>query len=230
MLLLVLGKGKTGSLVAQVARERGHSVRVLDYRENQGASALTAPTLAQVDVAIDFTTPEAAVENMRACLAVGARIVVGTTGWYGRLNDMKALAMRKGGALLYGTNYSIGVQKFFQMTGQLAHLKDYEFEISETHHVTKLDSPSGTAITLKEIVLAHQPGAKVEVISNRIGDVNGLHVVTAKSGSDTIELRHESHDRRGFAEGAVRAAEWLHGKSGVFEFRDVVDQVLGGEL
>jgi 4-hydroxy-tetrahydrodipicolinate reductase len=225
MLLLVLGKGKTGSLVAQVARERGHSVRVLDFRENTGASALTAPTIAQVDVVIDFTTPEAAVENIRACLALGARMVVGTTGWYGRLNDMKALAIRKGGALLYGTNYSIGMQKFFKMTEELGKLEGYSYQISETHHVTKLDAPSGTAITLKEILKAAHPGAEIEIVSNREGDASGLHVVTARGESDVIELRHESLDRRGFAEGAVRAAEWLHDKSGVWEFREIADKV-----
>jgi 4-hydroxy-tetrahydrodipicolinate reductase len=230
MLLLVLGKGKTGSLVAQVARERGHSVRILDFRENSGASSLTAPLLAQMDVVIDFTTPEAAPENIRACLALGAHMVVGTTGWYDRLNDMKALAIRKGGALLYGTNFSIGVQKFFQLTAQLARLQGYSFEIAETHHVTKLDAPSGTAITLQQIILAAQPGAKVEIASNRVGDLTGLHVVTARSGNDLIEIRHESLDRRGFAEGAVQAAEWLHGKTGAWEFREVVDQVMGEKL
>jgi 4-hydroxy-tetrahydrodipicolinate reductase len=226
MLLLVLGKGKTGSLVTQVARERGHSVRVLDYRENTGASALTAPTVAQVDVVIDFTTPGAALENMRACLALGARMVVGTTGWYGRLPDMRALVERKGGGLLYGTNFSIGVQKFFELTAQLAKVGECSFEIAETHHETKLDAPSGTAITLKEIITREQPEAEVQITSHRIGDVQGLHVVTARSGSDVIELRHEALNRRGFAEGAVRAAEWLCGKSGVYEFREVVDRVL----
>jgi 4-hydroxy-tetrahydrodipicolinate reductase len=224
MLLLVLGKGKTGSLVAQVARERGHSVRVLD-RENSGASALTAPTVAQVDVVIDFTTPESAVDNMRACLALGARIVVGTTGWYERLNEMKALALRRDGALLYGTNFSLSVQELFKMTADVAKLKGYDFHIEETHHTTKLDAPSGTALTLKEIVLKSQPGVKVEITSKREGDASGVHVVTARSGNDLIELRHESFDRRGFAEGAVRAAEWLSGKSGVWEFRDIFEQV-----
>jgi len=224
MLLLVLGKGKTGSLVAQVARERGHSVRVLD-RENSGASALTAPTLAQVDVVVDFTTPEAAVENMRACLALGARIVVGTTGWYSQLNEMKALAFRRNGALLYGSNYSLGVQKFFKLTADLAKLKGYQFQIEETHHTTKLDAPSGTALTLKEIVLAANPGTEVEISSKREGDASGLHVVTARSASDQIEIRHEAFDRRGFAEGAVRAAEWLNGKNGVWEFREIFDQL-----
>jgi 4-hydroxy-tetrahydrodipicolinate reductase len=225
MLLLVLGKGKTGSLVAQVAREHGHSVRVLDWKENHGAASLTAPLLAQVDVVVDFTTPESAVENMRACLALGVRVVVGTTGWYDQLNEMKALAIRRGGALLYGTNFSLGVQKLFSLTAQLAQLKGYSFEISETHHTSKLDAPSGTAITLKEIIQSAHPEAKIEITSHREGDHSGLHVVTAKSPSDVIELRHESFDRRGFAEGAVRAAEWLVGKSGTWEFREIFDKL-----
>jgi 4-hydroxy-tetrahydrodipicolinate reductase len=225
MLLLVLGKGKTGSQVAAVARERGHSVRVLDLAENSGASALTAPTVAQVDVVIDFTSPESAVGNIKACLALGARIVVGTTGWYDQLNEMKAAAFRKGGALLYGTNFSLSVQELFKVTGEVAKLKGYSFHITETHHTTKLDAPSGTALTLKQIILEAQPGAKVEITSNREGDHSGIHVVTAKSQSDLIELRHESFDRRGFADGAVRAAEWLGGKSGVYEFRDIFDKL-----
>ncbi|WP_263356942.1 4-hydroxy-tetrahydrodipicolinate reductase [Acidicapsa ligni] len=230
MLLLVLGKGKTGSLVAQIARERGHSVRVLDYRENHGASALTAPTLANIDVVLDFTTPDAAVENIRACLALGARVVVGTTGWYAQLGEMKALAFRRDGALLYGTNYSIGVQKLFKLTAELAKLQGYTFDIAEIHHTTKLDSPSGTAITLREIIQTAQPDAKVEITSKREGDATGLHTVTARSENDLVELRHDSFSRRGFAEGAVLAAEWLHDKNGVWEFREVVDKILGDKL
>jgi 4-hydroxy-tetrahydrodipicolinate reductase len=225
MLLLVIGKGKTGSVVTQVARERGHSVRVLDLRENSGASALTGPTVAQMDVVIDFTTPDAAVENIRACLALGARIVVGTTGWYHRLEEMKALALRRGGALLYGTNFSLGVQELFKLTADVGKLEGYSFQIAETHHATKVDAPSGTAITLKEILAQAQPEAAIEVTSHREGEHAGLHVVTARSESDLIELRHESFDRRGFAEGAVRAAEWLNGKSGVWDFRDIFEQV-----
>ncbi len=230
MLMLVLGKGKTGSLVAQVARERGHSVRVLDWKENSGAGALTAPTLALVDVVLDFTNAESAMENMRSCLALGARVVVGTTGWYDRLPEMKALAIRKGGALLYGSNFSVGVQKFFQLVAQVAMLREYSFSISETHHATKLDAPSGTALTLREILLARHPGAEIPIESHREGDHSGLHVVVARSDSDRIELRHEANDRRGFALGAVLAAEWLAGKSGAWEFREVVDQVLAGHI
>lgn len=225
MLILVLGKGKTGSLVAQVARERGHGVRALDITENQAASALTAPALAGVDVVIDFTNAEAAIENMRAVLALGSRIVVGTTGWYAHLADMKALAKKRGGALLYGTNFSIGVQKLFSLTADLARLEGYSFSISETHHQSKLDAPSGTAITLKQIIKAAQPDADIEVTSHRVGDAKGEHIVTATGPDDILELRHDANSRKGFALGAVRAAEWLNGKSGAWEFREIFDQL-----
>jgi 4-hydroxy-tetrahydrodipicolinate reductase len=225
MLVLVLGKGKTGSLVAEVARERGHIVRALDITENQRASALTAPMLAGVDVVIDFTAPEAAVENMRAVLALGSRIVVGTTGWYAQLPEMKAIAHRRSGGLLYGTNFSIGVQKLFRLTAELAKLDDCQFAISETHHESKLDAPSGTAITLREIIQGVRPGIEVPVTSHRVGDAKGEHIVSATSEHDMLELRHDAYSRRGFAIGAVRAAEWLAGKSGAWEFREIFDQL-----
>jgi len=225
MTILVLGKGKTGTLVAEVARERGHGVRAYDINENQHASALTAPNLAGIDVVIDFTTPEAAVENIRATLALGRRIVVGTTGWYGRLAEMRELAQRRGGALLYGTNFSIGVQKMFRLTAELAQLDGYQFSVSETHHTSKVDAPSGTALTLKEILLAVKPGIEVPVESHRIGDAKGEHIVTARSEYDVIELRHDAHSRRGFAIGAVRGAEWLQNKSGAWEFREIFEQL-----
>lgn len=225
MLFLVLGKGKTGSLVAEIARERGHGVRALDITENQNASALTAPNLAGVDAVIDFTAPEAVVENMRAVLALGSRIVVGTTGWYAHLDEMKALAHRRHGALLYGTNFSIGVQKLFRLTAELAQLDGYQFSISETHHTSKLDTPSGTALTLKEIILESRPGIEIAVTSHRVGDAKGEHVVTATSEYDTLELRHDAHSRRGFALGAVRGAEWVADKHGAWEFREIFDQL-----
>lgn len=226
MLFLILGKGKTGSLVAEVAAERGHGVRALDIYENRGASALTAPNLAGIDVVIDFTAPEAAVENMRAVLALGCKIVVGTTGWYTHLDAMKDLAGRRGGSLLHATNFSIGVQKLFRLTAEVARLDGYTFSITETHHTTKLDAPSGTALTLKQIIQSAQPGANVEITSRRLGDANGEHIVTAESDVDLLELRHDANSRRGFALGAVRAAEWLaNQRSGVWDFRDVFDQL-----
>jgi 4-hydroxy-tetrahydrodipicolinate reductase len=229
MQLLILGKGKTGSLVAEVARERGHSVRAFDITENDHASALTAANLAGVDAVIDFTAPDAALENMTAVLTLGGRIVVGTTGWYARLDEMKSLARERGGALLYGTNFSMGVQKLFRLTAALAQLDGYNFSISETHHVSKLDAPSGTAITLREIIQAARPetgsGPEIPIVSHRVGDAKGEHIVTAFSPTDTLELRHEAHSRRGFALGAVRGAEWLAGKSGPWDFREVFGQL-----
>ena len=224
MHILVLGKGKTGSLVAELAAERGHSVQSLDDKENQNADALTPELLASVDVAIDFTAPEAAVQNIAAVLRAGGRIVVGTTGWYDHLEALKALAAGHGGALLYGTNFSIGVQKLFRLTAALAQLDGYTFSIDETHHVTKLDAPSGTALTLQQIIESARPGVKVEVTSHRIADAKGEHVVTAKSEIDTLVVSHDAHSRRGFALGAVRAAEWVADKRGSWEFREIFDQ------
>jgi 4-hydroxy-tetrahydrodipicolinate reductase len=225
MLILVLGKGKTGSLVVEVARERGHGVRSLDVYENEHATALTAPNLAGIEAVIDFTSPEAAVENMRAVLSLGGRIVVGTTGWYQHLPELKALAHKRGGALLYGTNFSMGVQKLFKLTGELARLDGYEFSVTETHHTSKVDAPSGTAITLKEIIQQVRPGIEVPITSHRIGDAKGEHIVIAKSDTDEIAIRHDAFTRRGFALGAVRAAEWIQGKTGAWEFREIFDQL-----
>lgn len=222
MLFLVLGRGKTGSLVAQVAHERGHGVRVVGEEENRNAAALTGPVLAGFDAVIDFTTPEAAVQNIRACLANGAHMVVGTTGWYQHLGDMKDLCRRRNAALLYGTNFSVGVQALFRMARELAlAVPEYRFSIAETHHVTKKDAPSGTALSLQRIVEEALPGIQVEITSHREGDASGLHVLEARSANDCLELRHEAFSRRSFAEGAVRAAEWIAGKTGCWDFQEI---------
>jgi 4-hydroxy-tetrahydrodipicolinate reductase len=229
MRILVLGQGKTGKLVSEVAAERGHSVHVLDVLENSEAGALTPPFVAGFDVIIDFTTPEAVVHNMRACLANGAKMVVGTTGWYHKLHDMRALAERRQAGLLYGTNYSIGVQvmlKLAQQMGASLAAAGYKFSIVETHHVSKLDKPSGTAISIAEMV-ERGAGSKtaVPIESVREGDAKGTHVLEAVSDADRLVLTHEAFSRRGFAEGAVRAAEWLATRTGCFDFRDVWEQL-----
>lgn len=226
MLFLVLGRGKTGSIVAQVATERGHSVRVLGEEENRNASALNAPFLAGFDAVIDFTTPDAVVPNLRACLANGARVVVGTTGWYARLDDMRSLAQRKSAGLLYGTNFSIGVHAMLRVVRELAlAVPSYEFSITETHHAGKRDAPSGTALSIKQVLQTVNPALKIEITSKREGDASGIHIIEARSQSDVIELKHEAFSRRGFAEGAVRAAEWIVGKSGIWEFSEVASQI-----
>ena len=227
MRILVLGQGKTGKQVAAIAAERGHGVHVLDARENTNASALTPPFVAGFDMVIDFTAPEAVVQNMRACLATGARMVVGTTGWYDRLPEMRALAERKQAGLLYGTNFSIGVQVMLQLAAKMGEsLKKagYRFSIEETHHVTKLDAPSGTAITLATTVES-TIGQKIPIESKREGDAPGTHVLVAESAADKLTLTHEAFSRRGFAEGAVRAAEWLATRKGCYDFQDIYPQM-----
>ncbi len=225
MRVLVLGAGKTGKLVASVAAEHGHSVHVLDATENKDAAALTAPFVAGFDVVIDFTTPEAVIPNMRACLANGAKMVIGTTGWYGKLQDMQQLAERRGASLLYSSNYSIGVQLMLKLARQMTEtLKPagYTFAISETHHVTKLDAPSGTALSLRDTVKVAAGLDDVPIECIREGAAVGLHVLEATGPGDKILLTHESHSRQAYAEGAVRAGEWLaQNKPGVYDFRDI---------
>ena len=224
MRMLILGHGKTGKLVADVAHERGHGVHVLDAKENRDAMALTPPFVAGFDVVIDFTTPEAVIQNMRACLATGAKMVIGTTGWYDKLHDMRDLAQRKDAGLLYGTNYSVGVQVMLELAtkmGSALKSAGYTFSIEETHHKSKLDAPSGTAITLRKAVEGALGVGEVAIDSKREGDVMGTHVLVARSDADTLTLTHEAFSRHGFAEGAVRAAEWLAGRSGCFDFHDV---------
>ena len=229
MRVLVLGAGKTGKLVASVAAEHGHSVHVLDASENKNAAALTAPLIAGFDVIIDFTTPEAVVQNMRACLANGAKMVIGTTGWYEKLPDAKAQALRRGASLLYGSNFSIGVQLMLKLGERMSsELKraGYTLSITETHHASKLDAPSGTALSLREVVSKAAGEESIPIHSIRNEDTVGVHVLEAESAGDKILLTHESVSRRGFAEGAVRAAEWLAGnRPGVYDFRDIYEKI-----
>jgi len=202
MRILILGHGKTGKLVAEVAHERGHGVHVLDAKENAGASALTPPFVAGFDVVIDFTNPEAVIQNMRACLATGAKMVIGTTGWYDKLGAMKELAERRGAALLYGSNYSVGVQVMLQLAAQMgAALQHagYTFSLAETHHVSKLDSPSGTAITISQVVKQAAGIEELPIEATREGDAKGLHTLEARGSADRLVLTHEAFSRRGFA-------------------------------
>ncbi len=226
MIFLVLGRGKTGQVVADVASQRGHSVRVIGEEENRNASALTAPMLAQFDAVLDFTTPQAVIPNMRACFANGARVVVGTTGWYDKLDEMRAMCERRNAALLYGANFSVGVQVMYRLAKDLVPLvRGFELSISETHHEGKLDAPSGTALALKQALLEVDPALKVEIVSHREGQAVGTHTVAARLGDDVIEIRHEALSRRSFAEGAVRAAEWLCGKTGCYDFSEIYPQL-----
>ncbi|MGD0467667.1 MAG: dihydrodipicolinate reductase C-terminal domain-containing protein [Terriglobales bacterium] len=222
MNLLILGRGKTGSLVAEVARSRRHHVRVLSAAENAGARALAPDSLAATDVVIDFTTPAAFVANAEACILAKKNLVVGTTGWYDQLPRLREMVLSAKTGFLYGSNFSIGVNLFFEMaaTAGAALKYGYSGQIFERHHAQKKDAPSGTAITIQKIV-RESGGKEVEIISFREGDAVGLHEVVFNSAGDRIYLCHDAKSRQGYAEGAVRAAEWLAGKTGFYEFRNV---------
>jgi len=220
--LLLLGKGKTGSLVAEVARERGHQVRALGSSDNPGGAALVREKLQGLDVVIDFTTPKAAAENIAACARAGATMVVGTTGWYGELPRIREMVVTSGIGFLYASNFSVGVNVFFDIAqaAAAALAQGYAGAIEERHHAQKKDKPSGTAAVLQKL-LKEKSGVELEITSVREGDIVGTHIITLRSAADTITLAHEAYSRRGFAEGAVRAAEWLAGRSGFFDFKDV---------
>ncbi len=222
MKLVLLGTGKTGSLVAEVARERGHIVETLRSIDNPHASALIATTLSPFDVVIDFTTPHCVLDNIRACVAAGKNMLVGTTGWYSELPSISKLVEQQGTGFLYGSNFSIGVNLFFDLVLQAVPALEQQYlaHIYERHHAEKKDAPSGTAAIMQNI-LQENSGAEIEITSFREGEVVGMHELVLDSDHDTIYLCHDAKSRRGFAEGAVRGAEWLMGKRGFFEFKDV---------
>ena len=222
MNLLLLGRGKTGSLVEEVARLRGHSVQVLTSQENQHGAALTGDRLRGVDALIDFTSADAVLENIRSCIASRKAIVVGTTGWYQHIPEIEHEVRAADAAVLYGSNFSVGVNVFFEIIGAAAAAipHGYTAKIVERHHAHKKDAPSGTAISMQRIV-AESAKTEPEITSVREGETVGTHVLLLDSASDTMMLVHDAKNRRGYADGAVRAAEWLKGKSGFYEFRKI---------
>jgi 4-hydroxy-tetrahydrodipicolinate reductase len=220
--ILLLGKGKTGSLVAEIALERGHKVRVAGREQNAEEQALVKDNLRDVDVVIDFTAPDAVVGNIEACARQGKSMVVGTTGWYGELPRLRRLVEDSGIGFLYGANFSVGVNIFFDVAraASAAGKHGYRGAITERHHAQKKDAPSGTAVKIQQIV-KEASGEELQINSVREGETVGMHVLFFDSSNDSMMLVHDAKSRRGFAEGAVRAAEWLHGKKGFFDFKDV---------
>jgi 4-hydroxy-tetrahydrodipicolinate reductase len=224
--LLVLGRGKTGALVAEIAKARQHDVHSLASQENQDGRALTPATLKEIDVVIDFTTPHAVIANIIRCVESGVPIVIGTTGWYQHLDKVRELVTERKGVLLYGSNFSVGMNFFFKAIQAIAPVlkHGYRGSIVERHHVHKKDKPSGSAVTIQKL-LESGSGEKVEVASVREGETVGMHLVMMDSSNDTILFTHDAKSRVGFAEGAVRAAEWIKGKTGFYEFPEIVDQL-----
>ena len=231
MKIALLGYGKMGQTIEKIAKERGHSI-VLKVDKND-----TEYALENAEVAIDFSVPDAAVSNITRCFEANVPVVSGTTGWLDHFEKMVTLCNRKNGAFIYASNYSLGVNLFFELNKKLASIMNtvegYAIEMEEIHHTQKLDAPSGTAITLAEGIIEHHDQVKswkldekeqksIPIYAKRIENVPGTHTVTYASEIDSIEIKHTAHNRQGFALGAVIAAEWLHDKKGVFTMKDVL--------
>jgi 4-hydroxy-tetrahydrodipicolinate reductase len=224
MNLLLLGRGNTGSVVAEVATERKHRIVIVGADENASSAALTRETLRGIDAVIDFTTPHSVLGNIEACVKADKNMVVGTTGWYQEIDRVRNLVDHHGTGFLYAANFSVGVNLFLDVarTAAAALRYDYSGQIFERHHAHKKDAPSGTAVAIQHVIreaCGRRDG--FEITSFREGDVVGLHEVVLESPADRIYLCHDAKSRRGFAEGAVRAAEWLAGKKGFYDFKDV---------
>jgi len=224
--LVLLGSGKTGSLVAEVAHERGHKTTVLTDVENPDGVWLTTEHLRDADAVVDFTAPEAVLTNIAKCMAAGKPMVVGTTGWYGEIDRVRQEVERAGTGFVFGANFSYGINLFFQIARAAAPALQhgYNGHITERHHIHKKDAPSGTAVALQRVV-EQACGTRVEITSEREGDVMGDHTLELVSGGDRIALRHSVSSRRTFAQGAVLAAEWIVGKTGFYDFKDIFGEI-----
>ena len=226
----IIGYGKMGKAIEKIAIDRGHSI---SFKTNNCNLNL----INNVDVAIEFSTPESAFTNIKNCLDSNVPVVSGTTGWLEDLEDIKKLCDKKNGSFLYASNFSLGANIFFELNKKLAYLmsdnNQYKTSIDETHHIHKVDKPSGTAITLANDIISgssyenweldsHSEN-KININSFREKEINGVHRVSYSSENDIISIKHEALDRNGFALGAVISAEWLFNKKGFFSISDMLN-------
>jgi 4-hydroxy-tetrahydrodipicolinate reductase len=226
--LALLGYGKMGKAIAQLAPERGFQVQLaLEIDENQSGSGITAENFKGIEVAIDFTTPGAVVENIRRVASLGVNMVVGTTGWNDKLDEVRGIVERGGVGMVFAPNFSIGVQLFYRLARaaaeQFARFPIYEPYLTEAHHKTKRDAPSGTALELKRQAQPAFGSREIPVASIRAGFIPGVHELGFDSEADTVIVRHTARSRRGFAEGALYAARWVCGRKGLFAFGDILE-------
>lgn len=234
--IALLGYGKMGKAIEEIAIDKGHQIILkMHHAASSDADILQ---LRQADVAIDFSHPDSAVQNILLCFENHIPVVSGTTGWLSALAEVEEKCKQKQGAFLYSSNFSIGVNLFFELNKKLSELmvkhSEYNVTLEETHHIHKKDAPSGTAITLAEQILENNPqktkwvnhqettGEDLTIISKRIDEVPGTHVVKYTSSIDDLEIKHTAHSRKGFATGAVIAAEFLNSKTGIFTMKDVL--------
>jgi 4-hydroxy-tetrahydrodipicolinate reductase len=236
MKIALLGYGKMGHAIEEIALSRGHQIVLRVSIDNLEDSTVAA--IRQADLAIEFTGPDSAYDNILRCFEAGVPTVCGSTGWLDRLEDVRKRCRQEQGAFLYASNFSVGVNIFFEVNRRLAELMaphpDYNVRITEIHHTEKKDAPSGTAISLAEQTLEKIQRKKgwvnhisdnlddLEILSERVDPAPGTHRIQYDSAVDTIEITHTAHNRRGFAMGAVLAAEFLLGKKGVYQMSEVL--------
>ena len=233
MKIALIGHGATGKIVERFARDKGHEIAVVIDGSDAGLSAAQlSEKVRGADAAIDFSSANAVRRNVEACMRAGVPLVEGTTGWNAERAEIEKLVIDSGGALVFSANFSIGVNLFYRITKFSAELiakfPDYDAFIEEQHHSRKKDAPSGTALKLKEILTEHN-GNDLSTASTRAGNIPGTHRVGFDGPADQILLEHTARSREGFATGAVMAAEWAIGKTGSFEFADVIDEICFGK-
>jgi 4-hydroxy-tetrahydrodipicolinate reductase len=237
MKIAIIGYGKMGKAIAEIAEQRGHSIVLKIDRSN--LDEFNPENLSKADVAIEFTGPHSAFDNINACLENNIPVISGSTGWADRLDEMKNKSAKKNTGFVYASNFSVGVNIFFEINKKLASLmaphNEYDVSVEETHHTQKLDAPSGTAITLAEQILKEVKRKKqwvneignnpdeLEIISRRVDPAPGTHHISYSSPIDTIDIIHTAHNRKGFATGAVLAAEFIKDKKGFFTMKDVLN-------
>lgn len=229
MKIALIGYGAMGRLIHRLAEEKGHVVAVtIDDADSGLSAAELAGRLQGVDVAIDFTAAAAVRRNVGACVAAGVPLVEGTTGWNDSRTEIESIVRDGGGAIVFGANFSIGVNLFYKIaefaSELFARFPEYETFIEEQHHSRKKDAPSGTALKIKEIVTRHVEVG--DIAATRAGNIPGTHTVGFDGPADQITLTHTARSREGFALGAITAAEWIVGKTGFYEFGDVMDEIL----
>jgi 4-hydroxy-tetrahydrodipicolinate reductase len=226
--LLLLGQGRMGSAIEQLAPARGFAVTgVLTIENNAGGVGLTAPVMRDADVVVDFTQAEAVLENVRRVAGAGKPMVIGTTGWYDKLDEARSIVERSGTGLVYGANFSLGVQLFYRLAREAARLcakwPQYEPYIVETHHRLKRDAPSGTALELARQIEPSLAGRMPVTQSVRAGHIPGTHELGFDAEGETLLVRHSARSRQAFAEGALVAARWVNGNNGFRHFSEILD-------
>ncbi len=233
MNIAIVGYGKMGHIIEKVALDKGMNVKakIDPIAEDATHKEINRESLKNIDVCIEFSAPDVAVENIRKIAAVRKNVVVGTTGWYDKVNEAKRIVGEKGIGLIYSPNFSIGVNVFFRLAKYISrimnNLNEYEVSMTEAHHIHKKDAPSGTAKKIAEIIKENIDRVdKIDIKSIREGEIPGTHIVNFESEADIIKLEHEAKSREGFALGAVMAAEWINTKKGFYSIEDMMKEII----